>query len=55
MLFVVFPDASASETPQQLVNLLVPLAQQWYSDVSYGRVSLSVTPIAEIVQNVEVL
>lgn len=44
MLFVDFPDAPASESTSDLFDLLVPNSQAWYSEVSYGRMSLNVTP-----------
>ncbi|MGZ8694372.1 MAG: M6 family metalloprotease domain-containing protein [Gaiellaceae bacterium] len=43
MLFVDFPDAPASETTTSLYDLLVPGAQHWFSESSYGRMSLDVT------------
>lgn len=46
MLFVDFPDAPASEDPNALYRQLVPDAEQWFSAVSYDRVSLGVDPVA---------
>jgi M6 family metalloprotease-like protein len=46
MLFVDFPDASASEDPTALYRQVVPDAEQWMRAVSYGRVSLTVDPVA---------
>lgn len=45
MIFVDFPDAPASETTSSLYDLLVPNAVHWYGEVSYGRLSLNVTPL----------
>jgi M6 family metalloprotease-like protein len=42
MLFVDFVDAPASETPESLVELLVPESQRWFQEVSYGKVDLQV-------------
>ena len=36
MIFVDFPDVPASETTTSLYNLLVPGAQHWFSESSYG-------------------
>ncbi|MBZ5624810.1 MAG: M6 family metalloprotease domain-containing protein [Acidobacteriia bacterium] len=47
MLFVDFPDAAASETPEQLYNLLVPYAAEWIAEVSNGVASLKVTPVKQ--------
>jgi M6 family metalloprotease-like protein len=44
MLFVDFPDAGTTETTQSLYDLLAP-SSQWYSDASYGHMSLSITPV----------
>src|SRR3954467_13672375 len=45
MLFVDFSDAPASETTSSLYDLLVPGAQHWFTESSYGRMSLDVTAI----------
>lgn len=43
MLFVDFSDAPAGvETTQSLYDLLVPAAQAWMTDVSYGRLNIVV-------------
>src|SRR5262249_9979923 len=46
MVFVDFPDAPASEDPTALYKQVVPDAEQWMSAVSYGRLSLTVDPVA---------
>ena len=45
MIFVDFSDAPASETTTSLYDLLVPGAQHWFSESSYGRMSLDVTAV----------
>jgi M6 family metalloprotease-like protein len=45
MLFARFPDAAAEETTEQLYDLLVPGAADYYERTSYGRASLRVTPV----------
>ena len=45
LLFVDFPDAPYTEAPSDLYSLLVPPAQKWLTEVSYGRVSLDVKPV----------
>jgi M6 family metalloprotease-like protein len=45
MIFLDFSDAPATETTTDLYNLLVPHAVEWFAEVSYGRMSLSITPI----------
>src|SRR5262245_26637211 len=45
MLFVDFPDAPSSETTSSLYDLLVPNAVRWFGEVSYGIMSLRVTPV----------
>jgi M6 family metalloprotease-like protein len=47
MLFVEFPDADHRESTRDLYKLLVPHAQQWIQEVSYGRADLEVTPVAK--------
>ncbi|HUF77054.1 MAG TPA: M6 family metalloprotease domain-containing protein [Longimicrobiales bacterium] len=42
MLFVDFPDAPASESTSALYALLIPTAQDWFSEVSLGRFRMSV-------------
>jgi uncharacterized protein (TIGR03437 family) len=44
-LFVDFPDAPANENAQQLYQSLVPFSQSWFTEVSYGTMKLTVTPI----------
>jgi M6 family metalloprotease-like protein len=45
MVFVDFPDAAQSESTASLYNLLVPNSLSWYTEVSYDRMSLNVTPV----------
>lgn len=45
MLFVDFPDASATETAQSVYDLIGPGAENYYGQQSYGRMSLRITPI----------
>ena len=45
MIFVDFPDAEYRETTNDLYDLLVPYSQKWLNEVSYGRMSLQVTPV----------
>lgn len=47
MLLVDFPDAPQTETPSSIFDLLVPPARDWLKEVSYGRMSLEVTPVAK--------
>jgi M6 family metalloprotease-like protein len=42
MIFVDFPDAPADESTADLHSLLVPPAQTWFDEVSYGRLDLQV-------------
>ena len=44
MLFVDFPDLHSSESMSALYDRLVPRSRNWFNEVSYGRVRLSVTP-----------
>src|SRR3954466_4737686 len=44
MVFVDFSDAPASETTTALYDAVVPWAQSWFTEVSYGAVTLAVTP-----------
>jgi M6 family metalloprotease-like protein len=44
MLFVDFPGLPASESMSALYDRLVPAAREWFTEVSYGRVRLDVTP-----------
>jgi M6 family metalloprotease-like protein len=44
-LFVDFPDAAASESPQTLFDTIFPEAMRRYSESSYGRFGLRVTPV----------
>src|SRR5580765_5988348 len=45
MLFVDFPDAAATETTNSVYNLLVPGAQQYFANESFGRLTLDVTEV----------
>jgi M6 family metalloprotease-like protein len=45
MLFIDFPDAPHSEAPSDLYNRMVPPAQTWLKEVSYGHVSMEVSAI----------
>lgn len=45
MLFVDFPDAPGTETTSSLYDLLVPNSVRWFGEVSYGIMSLRVTPV----------
>ena len=45
MLFVDFSDLHSTESTTALYNRLVPHSRDWYTEVSYGHVHLSVTPI----------
>lgn len=45
MLFVDFPDAVATQTTQELYDLLAPGAMQYYNTQSYGRLKLNITQI----------
>jgi len=45
MLFVDYPDRPAVGSTTDVFSRYVPKAEQWYSAVSYGKVSLSVTPV----------
>jgi M6 family metalloprotease-like protein len=45
MLFVDFPDAAATETPDSVYNLLAPGAQTYFANESFGRLTLNVTEI----------
>ena len=42
MLFARFPDAETEETTQELCDLLVPGAQEYYDHASYGRLTFTV-------------
>lgn len=44
-LFVDFADAPANEDARELYQGLVPFAQGWYDEVSYGSMKLAVTPV----------
>jgi len=46
MLFARFPDAETEETTQELYDLLVPGAQEYYERTSYGRLTLRVDPLS---------
>ena len=45
MIFVDFPDAVHTESTSALYDMLVPNSAEWYAEVSYGRMSLNVTPV----------
>jgi M6 family metalloprotease-like protein len=45
MLFVDFPGLPGSESMSALHDRMVPAAREWFTEVSYGRVRLDVTPI----------
>lgn len=45
MIFVDFPDAPESERTEELFKMLVPESVKWFKEVSYGRMSLDVTPV----------
>jgi M6 family metalloprotease-like protein len=40
MIFVDFSDANQSQDAQSLYDVLVPPTEQWYTEASYGRVTL---------------
>ena len=44
VLFVDFPDAPASEAPQDLFSQISPGAEKFYSDISYGRMDYQLEP-----------
>jgi M6 family metalloprotease-like protein len=50
MLFVDFPDLQTSEATSIQYNRLVPRAQRWFTEVSYGRLKLEVTPLSHWVR-----
>lgn len=43
MIFVDFPDAPASDTTMELYQLFVPGAPDWYTNTSFGQLTLDVT------------
>ncbi|KAK1722598.1 hypothetical protein CaCOL14_003196 [Colletotrichum acutatum] len=44
LIFIDFPDQTASEaSPQEVYDLLIPQAQQWFNTSSYGQLSLNIT------------
>lgn len=45
MIFVDFPDAPQSASTQSLFDALVPSAEEWYADGSYGRTALAVDSV----------
>jgi M6 family metalloprotease-like protein len=45
MLFVDFPGLPASESMSALYDRMVPAAREWFTEASYGRVRLDVTPV----------
>jgi M6 family metalloprotease-like protein len=50
MLFVDFPDLQTSEATSIQYNRLVPRSRRWFTEVSYGRLSLDVTPLSHWVR-----
>lgn len=44
VLFADFPDVPASRTPQQLLDILSPTAEDFFDAVSYGRMDLTLEP-----------
>jgi len=47
MLFVDYSDRPGTATPQSVYDRHVPRATQWLNAVSYGRMSLTVTPLLQ--------
>jgi M6 family metalloprotease-like protein len=45
MLFVEFPDAAGTSTPQAIHDAYVPQTIDWYRGVSYGRLRIVVAPV----------
>jgi M6 family metalloprotease-like protein len=45
MLFVDYPDRAGTASTTDIFNRRVPRATQWFGAVSYGRMSLEVTPV----------
>lgn len=45
MIFVDFPNARAESDTRSLFDFLAPGMARWYAEASYGRMSLSVTPV----------
>jgi M6 family metalloprotease-like protein len=45
MLFVDYPDRAGTASTIDIFNRRVPRAAQWFGAVSYGRMSLNVTPV----------
>ena len=50
MLFVDFPDLPTKEATSIQYDRLVPRAKRWYTEASYGRLSLAVTPVSHWVR-----
>jgi M6 family metalloprotease-like protein len=50
MLFVDFPNLRTNEATSIQYDRLVPRAQHWFDEVSYGRLRLDVTPLAHWVR-----
>ena len=44
VLFADFPDAPATETPQEIVDILHPVGTEFLRDVSYGKMHLELHP-----------
>ncbi|HEX6693493.1 MAG TPA: M6 family metalloprotease domain-containing protein [Longimicrobiales bacterium] len=44
VVFIDFPDAVATRTPEQVYGILSPMAAAFYSAVSYGRMNLVLEP-----------
>jgi M6 family metalloprotease-like protein len=50
MLFVDFPNLQTTESTSIQYDRLVPRAQRWFNEVSYGRLKLEVTPLSHWVR-----
>jgi len=44
VLFADFPDAPAQETPEDLFSIISPSAENFYKDLSYGRMNWTLEP-----------
>ena len=45
VLFVDFPDAAASSTPETVFGIVSPISEEYFRAVSYGRMSLAYDPV----------
>jgi len=45
MLFVDFPDRPGTESTKRLYDSIIPRSSSWFTETSYGRASLDVTPL----------